>query len=53
MVRASNDYTPREKKADQKQSKNSGGSRGVKNTNNMKQKKDNSNLNSKQVITAS
>ena len=47
MVKSSNDYTPREKKADLKQLKNSGGSRTVKNNNNMKQKQDNSNLNSK------
>ena len=56
MLRASNDYTPREKKADMKLLKNSGGnnSRGVKNNNNnMKQKKDNDNLTSKGVITAS
>ena len=33
--------------------KSSGGSRVVKNTNNMKEKNDNSNPNSKQVITAS
>ncbi len=54
MIKASNDYTPRENKPDNKLLKNSGNNgRGVKNNNNLKQKKDNNKLTSKGVITAS
>ena len=47
MIKGQTDFTPREKKGDLKILKNSAGGRGTKNTNNMKQKKDNNNLTSK------